>query len=303
MDVNDQNALSEKYGIKNGSLIKIGKCRLYCGSSTDPVSYERLFQGRKINLAVTSPPYADPIKRKYDPSSGFEPIPESGYTEWFSPVASSIKEYLAPDGNFMLNIGMHAQGGSKTLYVYKLIVHMVEEMGWQLADEHVWTKVGIPGKYRGRLKNQWEPIFHLRTDKYAKFYEKRVGIYSNGMVKNGGTGGVESWQGNKEAKRVSSLPKVTGFAQRGNVLKFGVSESSCGHKATFPSRLPSFYIKLMSDKNDIVFDPFSGSGTTLYSAVRQGRRAYGIELSSNYCGYIAQQLAGITGSKIVVVNK
>jgi|SRR5271157_982805 len=56
-----------------------------------------------------------------------------------------------------------------------------------------------------------------------------------------------------------------------------------GHPAAFPPALPEFFIRLFTQEHDLVLDPFAGSGTTIYTAERLGRRAVGIEINPEYC--------------------
>ena len=63
----------------------------------------------------------------------------------------------------------------------------------------------------------------------------------------------------------------------------GESKKKIGHPAPFPKELPYRAIKLFSYREDVVFDPFSGSGTTLIVAANTDRKAIGVEIDQNYC--------------------
>ncbi len=61
--------------------------------------------------------------------------------------------------------------------------------------------------------------------------------------------------------------------------------TECGnknHSAAFPRELPSWFIKLFTEEEDVVLDPFAGSGTTCVAAIDLNRRFLGIELKDEY---------------------
>jgi DNA modification methylase len=89
--------------------------------------------------------------------------------------------------------------------------------------------------------------------------------------------------------------KGEGSAYPGNVLSLGKNSELCGHSAAFPVALPEFFIQAYTDANDVVFDPFLGSGTTLIAAWKNDRAGLGVELSPAYCEVTLRRLERLTG--------
>jgi DNA modification methylase len=85
----------------------------------------------QINLIVTSPPYALHFKKEYGNKNKEE------YIKWFLPLASEIHRVLRDDGSFVLNIGGSYNQGvpTRSIYHFKLLVALVEEIGFHLAQE------------------------------------------------------------------------------------------------------------------------------------------------------------------------
>jgi site-specific DNA-methyltransferase (adenine-specific)/site-specific DNA-methyltransferase (cytosine-N4-specific) len=149
-----------------------------CADCRDLAAVQRLLNGRKANLVVTSPPYAS--QREYDTSSGFKPIHPEKYVDWYKGVADVIAEILAPDGSYFLNIKEHAEDGERSLYVKDLVLAHKRQWGWLFVDEFCWrnTANGVPGGWPNRFKNAWEPVFHFARTPKIKF-SKRILTESN----------------------------------------------------------------------------------------------------------------------------
>jgi hypothetical protein len=86
-----------------GDVWLIESHRLICGDCRDASVVAKLFEGRKANVVVTSPPYA--TQREYDPASGFRPVAPDAYVDWFRDVAANIATVLASDGSYFLLCG------------------------------------------------------------------------------------------------------------------------------------------------------------------------------------------------------
>jgi site-specific DNA-methyltransferase (adenine-specific)/site-specific DNA-methyltransferase (cytosine-N4-specific) len=291
-DVEPQGASAElqaKWKTEAGQLWHIEgkqKHRLLCGDSTKSDDTSRLIGGEKINVAITSPPYAS--QRKYDESSGFKPIHPDQFVEWFEPIAKNVKDNLASDGSWFINIKEHCEDGQRSLYVKDLTLAHAREWGWRFVDEFVWTKGGVPGKWSNRFKNQWEPIFHFCLSAKIKLNHLNVMHESDGVFdyspdnRTSATGFIAG----------SSCGERKGMALPGNVLQIGPENTQTkNHSAPFPVALPTFFIKAFSDESDIIYEPFVGSGTTTLAAEQLNRKCYGIEISPSYCAVILQRMA------------
>ena len=259
-----------------GDIWIIGKHRLVCGDCRDGSVVQRLFEGAKANVAVTSPPYAS--QREYDAASGFKPILPENYSNWFGAVAANIGSVLAADGSYFLNIKEHADEGQRSLYVKDLTLAHVREWGWRFVDEFCWrnTANGVPGGWPNRFKNAWEPIFHFARADKIKFRPEAVSHESEDVV-------VYS-PSNPKAPSGSGLlgcgaDKISGLARPSNVIEVKAEGGQGEHSAPFPRALVEFFVKAFTDAGDIAFDPFMGSGTTMAAAHVLGRRGYGIEIS------------------------
>lgn len=112
-----------------------------------------------------------------------------------------------------------------------------------------------------RLKNLSE------TDKARD--ESRVG---SGFGKN-----ISNW-----LKRDKAYPT--------NVLHMATECGNKNHSAAFPEPLPEWFIKLFTEENDLVLDPFMGSGATLKAAQRLRRNSTGIEIKKTYCLMVEEKI-------------
>lgn len=271
------------------------KTQLGSAFLVDSLEGLRKLPSGSVNLIVTSPPYALHFKKEYGNVSKDE------YVEWFLRFAREMFRVLSDDGSFILNIGGSYNKGTPTrsLYHYKLLIRLVDEIGFHLAQECFWynpAKMPMPAEWvtvrKIRIKDSVEYIWWLSKTPWPKASNQHVlkknfsadmhrlnrkGLKST--VRPGGYKIKSSWA---EIKTKGAIPSnfiqaelFEEVAQQAeNVLIMGNNAANdqysirCKreglkiHPARFPKGLPEFFIQMLTDENDLVLDPFAGSNTT-----------------------------------------
>lgn len=285
--------LRAKWGVEPGQLWEIGDHRLLCGDSTKKEDVERVMGGEQINIAFTSPPYAS--QRKYDEASGFKPIPPEDFVQWFNPIAANVKQHLSKDGSWFVNIKPACEGLTRLTYVFDLVLAHARQWGWNFAEEFCWERTGIPQQVVRRFKNQFEPIYQFTLGEW-KIRPDAVRHESDSVPKAMGKGAGDTNAARRQgfASAVEGNQIESGLAYPGNRLPKFQSEA-LGHSAAFPVGLPSFFVKAFTDERDTVYEPFSGSGTTIIACEQLGRKCRAIEISPAYVAVALQRWADATG--------
>jgi DNA modification methylase len=78
-----------------------------------------------------------------------------------------------------------------------------------------------------------------------------------------------------------------------NVIHMATECNNKKHSAAYPIELPAWFIKLFTQRGDIVLDPFIGSGTTAVATIELGRGYVGIDINEDYCELSRQRMSGI----------
>jgi len=235
-----------------------------------------------VNLIMTSPPYADSRRSTY---GGVHP---DQYVEWFLPISSELKRVLRDDGTFILNIKEKAVNGERHTYVLELILAL-KKQGWLWTEEYIWHKKNCaPGKWPNRFRDAWERCLQFNKQKKFKMNQESVMVPTGDWAKTrlsklGSNDQIrfDSQVGSGFGKNIANWVGRD-MAYPTNVLHLSTECSNKNHSATFPKSLPTWFIKLFSDQEDVVLDPFAGSGTTCVAACELNRHYIGIEIKEEY---------------------
>lgn len=255
------------------------EAKLYLGDSAEVL---KSFEDNSVDLIVTSPPYADSRTNTY---GGIKP---DKYVQWFLPISDELLRVLKPTGTFILNIKERVVKGERHTYVLELIMEM-KKQGWLWTEEFIWHKKNsFPGKWPNRFRDSWERLLQFNKQRKFNMYQEEVmvpiGDWAETRLKNlSNTDKVrdESKVGSGFGKRVANWIERDKVYPT-NVIHMATETGNKNHSAVFPEALPEWFIKLFTEENDWVLDPFAGSGTTLNVAQRLQRNSIGIEILSEY---------------------
>jgi len=235
-----------------------------------------------FDLIVTSPPYADSRNKTY---GGIHP---AQYVQWFLPRSEQFLRALKPTGTFILNIKEKVMKGERHTYVLELILAL-REQGWLWTEEFVWHKKNChPGKWPNRFRDAWERCLQFNKSRNFHMYQEAVmvpmGDWAKTRLKNLGKNDVVRYDSQVNSGFGKNISNWVGrdMAYPSNVLHLATETGNKNHSATFPKGLPEWFIKLFTQQEDWVLDPFVGSGTASEVAFAMNRNSLGIDLKPEY---------------------
>ena len=248
-----------------------------------------------VDLVVTSPPYSVGIK--YDEHN--DEIVMDEYWEWSEKWLTEVYRLLKDDGRIAINIpyevNVQARGGR---------VFFASEM------YQVMKKVGF--KFYGIVDLEEDSPHRSKTTAWGSWMSpsapyiynpKECVILAYKKVHIKKVKGEPQWKG--EPYLTEDGKNKVAYAEQDKKefmeLVFGqwkyFADTRTLTKATFSMDIPEKAIKILSYRNDVVLDPFNGSGTSCVAAVVHDRRWVGIELSSNYCEIAKQRIQSFVDQK------
>lgn len=269
--------------------------KIYYGDALDYLF--NVAEKESVDLIMTSPPFGLVRKKSYGNEDS------ERYCEWFKPFAEGFRRVLKDQGSLVIDIGGAWKKGSPTrsLYHFELLLMLCKEFGFHLCQEHYWwnpSKLPTPAEWvnirRIRVKDSVNCVWWLSKTPYPRANNRKVLYpYSDSMhdlLKNGYTpkkrpsGHIisEKFAKNNGGSVPPNLLAIANTESNGEYLNYCRSNNLKIHPARFPSQLPEYFIKFLTNPGDFVLDPFGGSCVTGMVAEHLNRNWACVELDARF---------------------
>lgn len=257
----------------------------------DAIKKIKLLKDNSVKLMYGSPPYPN-AKRNY------RTWKNDDYIKEIDPFIRNVIPKLTDDGFIVINAKANRKHPTKntsserSLVIEELMIYMKKELNLYCVDIEIWIKTNpVPTGVRVACQDAYEynlwfsksPIWKINIDAIRTEYaNSSLNSYRNTIYKKR-TNGLLYVSNTKtiEPNEKGALPKNVDI-EPVNLVIGGVSSKSVSHQAVQPNYLPEKYILACTNENDIVLDPWVGSGTTGIVALAGNRKFIGIDISEEF---------------------
>ena len=243
-----------------------------------------------INLVVTSPPFALLRQKEYGN------LNQDAYVDWLEEFARLVHRKLHDDGSLVLDLGGAYKKGVpvRSLYNFRMLLRLCDVVGYYLAEDFYWfnpSKLPSPiewvNKRKLRAKDSVNTVWWLSKTEWPKAnvanvlteYSERMkkllqdpDSYYSPKKRPSGHDIGKSFGKNNAGAIPSNLLQIANSESNGTYLAGCKASGVQPHPARFPTKLPQFFIRYLTDPGDLVVDIFAGSNTTGYVAEAEGRK-------------------------------
>ncbi len=282
----DVPELPDEPKTKLGDLYKLGNHYLICGDSTNSKNLEIALQGQKADCVFTDPPYnvayeggtKDKLTIKNDEMSdeAFNQFLLGFYTAAYNNTKEGGAIYVCYPGEHISNGAFGVQ---------------MTKSGWMLKQVLVWVKDAL---VLSRQDYNWQHeaiLYGWKPGAAHSWY----GPYSNTTVLD------DAKETLAKKSKEELLDFLTEAFETSSVIREKRPRRNDIHPTMKPVNLVARMLKNSMAKNQIVLDPFGGSGSTLIAAEQLGLRAALCELDPKYCDAIVARWENLTGEKAVLL--
>lgn len=281
-----------------GYSTSLGKC--IQGNSLEIL---KTLENNSVDLIITSPPFS--LQRHKD----YGEVSQEEYVDWLLQFGTEAYGKLKDTGSLVIDLGGAYQKGHpvRALYPFRFMIKMCDDIGYKLAQDMYWynpsalpSPIEWVNKRKLRCKTSVNTVWWFSKNDFPKADIKKVLVpYSSrmkdliekpenfvkeeGIVRpSGHTMSKKSWSKDNGGAIPSNLLNFSNSESNSQYLRYCKSLGIKSHPARFPTKLPEFFIKMLTDENDMIVDIFSGSNTTGHVAETLGRKWLSIDLKLEY---------------------
>lgn len=238
------------------------------------------------DLVFTSPPYCDARTYGMDVSWGMDE---------YAALGDAVFAALRPGGHALINVDAPVRewrpgfGTERGFHPWRLMLDWAERVGFRVPDRLAFGRLGSPGAYGGRFRNDWEPLLWFVKPGADPWLDKRVVA---GLALD------QKWSGHSTNRRADGTMYVrersgwaveNGMKHRGTMWDYGhMGNGHTGapdieaqnHPARWPYKLAEDIVRCFCPPGGLACDPFVGAGTSAVAAMEYGRRFIGGDLGA-----------------------
>jgi DNA modification methylase len=289
----------KEISVEKGDVYQLGESRLMCGDSTVETDFDKLMNGETANMCMTDPPYIlDYLhaQRHGKPTEGFGAKRNRKYLET-DEIPDDFTEL------WMANVAKHAKPDFSIICYenWKNLRTIWEEMEkhWKIKNMIVWhlpnRHQGFSAKYKFFSKHDIAMVGASGTVEY-NHDEEPDGLQEEYETALYAIAGKPQWEGYQGGQKYQPTDFIEYIAS---------DEKSSGQGVIFgtkPIEILVPYIKVLTKRDDLVVEPFCGSGSTLIASTKLKRRCYIMEKSPTYAEVALKRWEKLTGLKRVKVD-
>lgn len=271
---------------KPGDVYELGEHRLECGDSTNESTFARLMLGAKADMVFTDPPYNINYSGSgKNTSDGImnDKMDDAAFRHFLIAAFNCVRASTKEGG------GMYIFHDPSTQRVFEeaLLANNIE-----VISQLIWNKPSA-GLGAGAYRNKHEPFFYAGIKGITpQFYGDRTNTTILDLHKTEEQ--LEKWA--KAQKVAESEGRTTIWTMKRTPVQEYV------HPTQKPVELIMYALHNSSKVDDIVLDPFLGSGSTLIACEKTNRHCYGAELDPKYCDVIITRWCDFTGNRDIKKN-
>lgn len=282
-DIDKTPPVPDKSKSKQGEIYILGDHRLMIGDSTDPAQFEKLMNKKKADLCWTDPPYGVSYKGTNNPNG----------KDWGVMKNDELRE----DDLYKLllaaytNVAKHTKKNPALYSCYASINHIIfehalNEAGFLIKQQLIWEK----GHVLGHSDYHWshEPILYCKKkgenpEWFGDRTHKTVVLNST----------IEQLEDMKKEQLIKVISEIREASDLHKISKDPTTEYL--HATQKPVDLSRKHIKNSSRPQELILEPFGGSGSVMIACESTGRRCYTMELDPKYGDVILTRWATFTG--------